>query len=144
MKSGWIEFVLKKLRGHILGFVHFSCLYCILGSNMQYLMRCPTLLLTALSFVAFTGTTLAVAVPAASLSSHNDHGEGHLNTTHPPCLQYDAALNVANTFVQLVSNYSAALAEAVIADGFTDQSDSVNTLINGGSTQPVPVSMTLI
>jgi len=58
---------------------------------------------------------------------------------HPWCLDdYNANL-IANEFAQLISNFSVAAAELVLAPDFSDQSDSVNTLINGGGTSPLPL-----
>jgi len=46
---------------------------------------------------------------------------------------------IANQFAQLISNYSVALADAVLAENYFDQADSVNTLIDGGTEAPLPV-----
>jgi len=48
---------------------------------------------------------------------------------------------VANNFALLISNYTVARAEAFIADNYLDQADSVNTLIDGGTNAPIPVSI---
>jgi hypothetical protein len=55
------------------------------------------------------------------------------------CLCDSDADVIANDFAQLISNYSAALANDVLASDYTDQSDSVNTLIDSGTTSPIPL-----
>ena len=49
-----------------------------------------------------------------------------------PCMTYDQASTVANNFGSLISNYSNASAIAYLTPDFTDYSDSVSELINGG------------
>lgn len=60
------------------------------------------------------------------------------------CLCDSDADVIGNDFAQLISNYSDAFAELVIADDYTDQSDSANTLIDNGGTSPIPVSISLL
>jgi hypothetical protein len=55
------------------------------------------------------------------------------------CLCDSDADVIANDFAQLISNYSEDFAKKVLADDYTDQSDSVNTLIDNGTTSPIPV-----
>jgi len=55
------------------------------------------------------------------------------------CLTDHDANVVANDFAQFLSNFSVPLAQAILADGFTDQSDSANSLIDGGTQSPFPV-----
>jgi len=55
------------------------------------------------------------------------------------CLTDHDANVVANNFAQLLSNFSVPLAQAILADSFTDQSDSANSLIDGGTQSPFPV-----
>jgi hypothetical protein len=55
------------------------------------------------------------------------------------CLCDSDADVIGNDFAQLISNYSEDFAEKVLADDYTDQSDSVNTLIDSGTTSPIPV-----
>jgi hypothetical protein len=55
------------------------------------------------------------------------------------CLCDSDADVIANDFAQLISNYSADFATKVLADDYTDQSDSVNTLIDSGTTSPIAV-----
>jgi len=55
------------------------------------------------------------------------------------CLCDSDADVIGNDFAQLISNYSAAFAENVLAADYTDQSDSVNTLIDSGTTSPLPL-----
>lgn len=61
----------------------------------------------------------------------------HLTTAF--CLTNHDANVVANNFAQLQSNFSVPLAQAILADDFTDQSDSANSLVDGGTQSPVPV-----
>jgi len=55
------------------------------------------------------------------------------------CLCDSDADVIGNDFAQLISNYSVALAENVLAATYIDQSDSVNTLIDSGTTGPIPL-----
>jgi hypothetical protein len=55
------------------------------------------------------------------------------------CLCDSDADLIANDFAQLISNYSATLADNVLAADYTDQSDSVNTLIDSATTSPIPL-----
>jgi len=55
------------------------------------------------------------------------------------CLCDSDADIIANDFAQLISNYSASFAEAVLAPDYTDQADSVNTLIDSGTNAPLPL-----
>jgi len=55
------------------------------------------------------------------------------------CLCDSDADVIGNDFAQLISNYSADFANKVIASDYTDQSDSVNTLIDSGTTAPIPL-----
>src|SRR5947208_925265 len=55
------------------------------------------------------------------------------------CLCDSDADVIGNDFAQLISNYSEEFATKVLADDYTDQSDSVNTLIDNGTTSPIPV-----
>jgi hypothetical protein len=55
------------------------------------------------------------------------------------CLCDSDADVIGNDFAQLISNYSADFANKVIASDYTDQSDSVNTLIDSGTTSPSAV-----
>lgn len=58
------------------------------------------------------------------------------------CLCDSDADVIGNDFAQLISNYSADFATKVLADDFSDQSDSVNTLIDSGTTGPIPLGST--
>jgi len=55
------------------------------------------------------------------------------------CLCDSDADVIGNDFAQLISNYSSDFATQVLADDYTDQSDSVNTLIDSGTTSPIPL-----
>jgi len=55
------------------------------------------------------------------------------------CLCDSDADTIGNDFAQLISNYSSTFADQVLASDYTDQSDSVNTLIDSGTTGPIPV-----
>lgn len=59
--------------------------------------------------------------------------------TPTACVTDAQATVIANQFAQLISNYSVALADAVLAENYFDQADSVNTLIDGGTEAPLPV-----
>jgi hypothetical protein len=61
-------------------------------------------------------------------------------TAWETCLDEASANQVAGNFAGLISNYSDELANASLAEDFTDYSDSVIELINSGCTGPVPVS----
>ncbi|GAB7346482.1 hypothetical protein MBLNU457_5172t1 [Dothideomycetes sp. NU457] len=60
-------------------------------------------------------------------------------TTATFCLTKHDANVVANNFAQLLSNFSVPLAEAILANDFTDQSDSANSLVDGGTQSPLPL-----
>jgi len=53
------------------------------------------------------------------------------------CLCDSDADVIANDFAQLISNFNTTFATEVLADDYTDQSDSVNTLIDSGTTSPL-------
>nr|OQO22815.1 hypothetical protein B0A51_10048 [Rachicladosporium sp. CCFEE 5018] len=53
------------------------------------------------------------------------------------CMSDSEATSVANNFATLITSYSKALADKVLASGFTDYSDSVIELINSGCSGPV-------
>jgi hypothetical protein len=55
------------------------------------------------------------------------------------CLCDSDADVIANDFAQLISNFTTTFANEVLADDYTDQSDSVNTLIDSGTTSPLAV-----
>ena len=55
------------------------------------------------------------------------------------CLCDSDADVIGNDFAQLISNYSNDFATKVLANDYFDQSDSVNTLIDSGTTAPIPV-----
>jgi len=70
--------------------------------------------------------------------------QSSLAAAHPgpytwDCLTDQDAFVVANNFAQTISNFSVPLAEAIFSSDFTDQSDSVNSLIDGGTNFPFPV-----
>jgi hypothetical protein len=60
------------------------------------------------------------------------------------CLCDSDADVIANDFATLISAFTADFANKVLADDYTDQSDSVNTLIDSGTTSPIPVWLTLL
>lgn len=62
-----------------------------------------------------------------------------LATSDAFCLSNSQAEVIGDDFAQLISNYSAAFANIVLANDYTDQSDSVNTLIDSGTESPIPV-----
>jgi hypothetical protein len=55
------------------------------------------------------------------------------------CLDDSDADVIANDFARLISNFTQDFANEVLAPDYTDQSDSVNTLIDSGTTSPLPV-----
>jgi hypothetical protein len=82
------------------------------------------------SVLAFAATLLAgSAVAGSSWAKPRDAF----------CLCDSDADVIANDFAQLISNFSEEFAEKVLAEDFVDQSDSVNTLIDNGTTSPIPV-----
>lgn len=52
------------------------------------------------------------------------------------CIGYNGATTVANNYASIFSDYSTSLAKKVLASDFQDQSDSVISLINNGTTCP--------
>jgi len=53
------------------------------------------------------------------------------------CLCDSDADVIGNDFAQLISNYSSTFATEVLANDYSDYSDSVNTLIDSGTTSPL-------
>ena len=79
---------------------------------------------------ALTFALGALAAPRAL--SRRDDGDW--------CMTDDEATHVAQNFQGLISNYSNAAAELVLCTTFTDYSDSVSELINGGCANgPAPL-----
>lgn len=62
-------------------------------------------------------------------------------TGRPWCLSAADAEQIGDDFASLISAYNATFANLVLADDYTDQSDSVNTLIDSGTDAPLPVSI---
>jgi len=58
----------------------------------------------------------------------------------PICLTAADADLVAQSFARPIANYTADNANSLLAEGFIDQSSSVNSLIDGGSQSPIPVN----
>ena len=56
------------------------------------------------------------------------------------CLSDSDADVIGNNFAQLISNYSKAFATEVLADDYTDYTDSVITLMDNAGTAPLTVS----
>ena len=83
-----------------------------------------------------------LAVAATFLASSAVAADSWAKPRDAFCLCDSDADVIANDFAQLISNYSVALAENVLASDYTDQSDSVNTLIDSGTTGPIPVCYT--
>ena len=85
--------------------------------------------------------TLASALLASSVSAA-------ANSWAQPrdafCLCDSDAEVIAQDFVDLIAAFNKTQAEIVIADDYTDQSDSVNTLIDQGTTSPQAVGYTAI
>lgn len=55
------------------------------------------------------------------------------------CISDAEAITVGNNFAHLVSNYSDAFANKTLAPTFSDQTDSVITLIDSASQPQVPI-----
>lgn len=55
------------------------------------------------------------------------------------CLCREDAMAVGQNFGQLISNYTAAFAHETLASTFSDQTDSVITLIDSASQPQVPL-----
>ena len=69
--------------------------------------------------------TAALAAPNASLGKK-------FEARGAKCMSDDDAQQVATNFKDLIANYSDDLADAAMTTDFSDYSDSVNELINGG------------
>jgi len=80
-----------------------------------------------------------LAVAATFLASSATAANSWAKPRDAFCLCDSDADVIGNDFAQLISNYSVALAENVLAADYTDQSDSVNTLIDSGTTSPIPL-----
>lgn len=81
------------------------------------------------SALAFAATLLAGSAVAHSWARPRDSF----------CLCDSDADVIANDFATLISDFDPAFAEQVLADDFTDQSDSVNTLINTLGENTIPL-----
>lgn len=55
------------------------------------------------------------------------------------CLCDSDADQIGQDFADLISNFNATFAQQVLAPDYTDQSDSVNTLIDKGGISPIPL-----
>lgn len=75
---------------------------------------------------AFAAGLFAVASLASPLIARGEDCED------TPCMTYDEASTVANNFKELINSYSNESAIAYLTPDFTDYSDSVSELINGG------------
>lgn len=84
----------------------------------------------------------SVLVWAATLLAGSAVADSWAQPRDAFCLCDSDADVIANDFAQLISNYSASFANLVLADDFIDQSDSVNTLIDSGTTSPIPLGAT--
>lgn len=93
-------------------------------------------------------TCLAASIPAVH-SKEWDEGQHGVNagSPRPPpeytrnmCMSSSEAMQVANNFQSLITNYTDELANATLTLGFIDYSDSVTELINGGCNGPQAVS----
>lgn len=83
--------------------------------------------------------TSSVLVWAATLLAGSAIADSWAQPRDAFCLCDSDADVIANDFAQLISNYTNDFATAVLADDYTDQSDSVNTLIDSGTTSPLAV-----
>lgn len=82
-----------------------------------------------------------IAAPAVALLAQIGLTAAHPGPYTWDCLTDQDAFVVANNFAQSISNFSVGLAEAIFTDDYTDQSDSVNSLIDGGKQSPIPVRL---
>lgn len=69
---------------------------------------------------------------------------GFAGLTTSTCITTHQAAQVGHNFGLLVSNYSDALANNVLASGFTDQIDSVITLIDGAAQPQEPLAVCFV
>ena len=81
------------------------------------------------SALAFAATLLAGSAVAQSWAQPRDTF----------CLCDSDADQIAQDFADLISNFNETFANLVLAEDYTDQSDSVNTLIDSGGVSPIPV-----
>jgi len=87
--------------------------------------------------IVASAALLACSVMATPYKGRNG-GNGRWNGNHD-CLTTDTAALLVNGFGSLLSNYSTSVAESILADNFTDTSDSINSLAGyplGGATFP--------
>lgn len=84
------------------------------------------------AILAFTAIAFAATVPLKSRDGQWDNS---------CCLSEADANLLATEFGLTISNYTNALAVQLFAEGFMDQSDSVNQLINSGPPPGIPVGL---
>lgn len=97
------------------------------------------MLISPVLLLAFTVLTSCVYGSAITRRSSSHRSSPWLEPRQSFCLTDDDATTVAGYFVDLIADYSTSLANAVLADDYTDQADSVNTLIDNGGTSPIPL-----
>ena len=81
------------------------------------------------SALAFAATLLAGSAVANSWAMPRDSF----------CLCDSDADQIGQDFADLISNFNETFANLVLAPDYTDQSDSVNTLIDNAGISPIPV-----
>lgn len=90
-------------------------------------------------------TILAVAASATNVSAWAGPPWGKWgHHGYQACMSDAQAQQVATNFGNLISDYSVELANEALAPSYTDYSASVNTLIDGGCSGPLPVSRQLL
>ena len=67
-------------------------------------------------------------------------GASYVSANRGSCMNNAAAQQVADNFGSLIADLDPALARAALASDFSDYTDSVATLINGGCPGPRAVS----
>jgi hypothetical protein len=76
-----------------------------------------------------------------ALAAYNSAGAYIGHDTTGFCLTTGDAQILAHSFGQTISNYTTALAVQLFTNDFTDQSDSVNSLIQNSPLPNIPVSI---
>lgn len=76
----------------------------------------------------------------SDLYARDDTGaDGYNDNDGKDCLLSSCAQQVADNFRALIVNYTESLANEVLTSNFTDYSDSINELMNGGCPNTTPL-----
>lgn len=85
----------------------------------------------------------SLAAVSALASAHPAENSKRWSEGDPGCMTWDQAQTVVNNWAELITAYSDSAANAYVTKGFTDYSESVNTLINtcpqGDAAKPLPL-----